>query len=319
MPAFRVVDTFPDHPKLERLADRPYVHALAVAAWTLLGADCLKPDRRTDGRVSFSRLKRVLPWPVGMVKSAAKALVECGLWTQSGDDYVYHDWADYQATSDQISADRKATANRQKRWRQQKNLARNGSDSNGVTDGNSNGVTHPVTDGVSNGVSHTPLRARALVQVPVKVQITLTTFVCSAHTCGVPPLPKTADPEALLRAVCDGIEKRLSARQAPAASWNQTTLTQVCAIACWLADTQGSNVLAALDQLLDMWFADAWVASQGFPLGSLANHPGKYFAGRTEPREAIRQQANEALSRRDLDTYRALMKKLDALKGGDDD
>lgn len=318
MPAFRVMDTFPDHPKLERLASRPRLHALAVAAWVLLGSDCLKPDRRTDGYVSFSRVKRVLPWTSAMRKLACEALLTCGLWERDGDGFRFHDWADYQATADQISADRKATANRQKRWRQKQNLARNGSDVDASADGKGNASTNGAPNGASHTVGNSPNARARMLQVQVKVPITLTTFVCDAQTRGFPTLPKTPDPEGLLRAVCDGIEKRLSARQAPAPNWTQATLTQVCTIACWLADTQAADPLAACDRLLDMWFADAWVAREGFPLGSLANHPGKYFAGRTEAPEAIGERIAAALREGNQALARSLAERANQRGGSDD-
>jgi len=65
-------------------------------------------------------------------------LVEAGLWEAIEDGWQLHDFLDYQPSKAQVTADRKKTAERQKRWRERHAETRD----NGVSNGRSNGVTN---------------------------------------------------------------------------------------------------------------------------------------------------------------------------------
>jgi len=156
---FRVDDGFPESTKLESLESTPEDHALAVAAWTLLGADCMKKSRRTDGFVSDGRLTKVLPWPEGLRKRASDALVRCGLWKRVEGGFQYHDWADYQPSREEIDRDRKASTERQRRWREKQRARRMIEDSARVDAlvtqrDNTNHVTRDVDARVTSTVTH---------------------------------------------------------------------------------------------------------------------------------------------------------------------
>lgn len=118
---FNVDDSFPSHPKLEKLEGDPIEHALAVAAWTLLGADCM--GRLTDGKFTEQRLARVLPWPKRLRDRARDALLRIGLWERrSSDELQFHDWEDWQRMREEIEATRLTRKTRAKlgaeaRWK----------------------------------------------------------------------------------------------------------------------------------------------------------------------------------------------------------
>lgn len=109
---FKVDDGFAAHRKLETLETDPVLHALAVAAWTLLGADCAA--RLTDGAVTPQRLARVLPWPAKLREKAADALVSCGLWERVGDAWQFHDWNHYQPTRESVEHQRSKARDRKR-------------------------------------------------------------------------------------------------------------------------------------------------------------------------------------------------------------
>jgi len=121
MPWFAVDDSFSDHEKHEKIEDDHVEHALAVAAWTMLGSDCAKPVRATGGFVSHSRLAKVLStWPAKSRAKAAAALVKAGFWSVVEGGWQFHDWEDYQPTAEEIEQDRKLKTERQRRWRKKK-------------------------------------------------------------------------------------------------------------------------------------------------------------------------------------------------------
>jgi hypothetical protein len=145
---FRVDDTFPQHVKLEELEGDAVEHALAIAAWTLIGADCAA--RRTDGRFTERRITRVLPWPAKLCDKARDALLRIGLWERDGDSLRFHDWEDYQPTKAELDADRKLATERQKRWREKRRQSRAvDASTNALGDASVTRAAHQGTDTVS--------------------------------------------------------------------------------------------------------------------------------------------------------------------------
>lgn len=142
---FRADDDLPEHVKadaIERAAGSPAALAAAWMTWLHMGCDCAK--RRTDGLFDRARAHRAVRLPPAMVDAALASLVSARLLDLEGDAYRLHDWADYQPTKEELDADRKANADRQKAWRirqreQREARARN-TVSNGVTDGVTNAV-----------------------------------------------------------------------------------------------------------------------------------------------------------------------------------
>ena len=155
---FRVDNDLPDHVKSERLekaAKTPSNLAAAWMIWLLMGCDCAR--RRTDGAFSRARLERVVHIPRALASAACSALVEAGYLEQDGDDWRFHDWNEYQPTRRELDEERRASAERQRVWRERQRRKRNG-----VTDG----VTSSVGHSVSND---THARAPAPLRAPVPV------------------------------------------------------------------------------------------------------------------------------------------------------
>jgi hypothetical protein len=103
MPDFRVADTAPEHPKLRRAG------LAAAGLWATSGAWAMR--ELTDGWVPDYYIRS---WPSG--RRLAGILIDVGLWTpeKRGDlaGYRFHDWADYQRTTEQLAAATAATATR---------------------------------------------------------------------------------------------------------------------------------------------------------------------------------------------------------------
>lgn len=101
---FKVDDGFWSHPKTADLSDA------ATALW--LRAGTWSAQHLTDGRVPYSALRFFR----ARRRSAAE-LVDAGLWSDAGDAFVFHSWADYQPSKSQVEAKREATRNRVNTWR----------------------------------------------------------------------------------------------------------------------------------------------------------------------------------------------------------
>lgn len=112
MPWFKVDDSFWRSRKVRKLGrDR----VPAVGLWTLCGD--WSADNLTDGFVPWEIVE---DWDED--RTWSKVLVASGLWTEvvvDGEDGVsFHDWGDWQPTSDQVKQRRKADADRRARWRE---------------------------------------------------------------------------------------------------------------------------------------------------------------------------------------------------------
>ena len=104
---FKVDDAFWAHPKTLALSDA------AVALWVRAGSYCAQ--HLTDGAVPAAVL--------GMMRSdefVAAELVGAGLWIQTRDGYLFHDWEKYQPTRESIEAEREASRERQRQSRERR-------------------------------------------------------------------------------------------------------------------------------------------------------------------------------------------------------
>ena len=108
---FRADDKFHDHPKVRG----PNLRACGL--WVLAGT--WSADNLTDGFVPRSLLSR---W--GATARDAKWLVDRDLWepAQQGIEtgWLFHDWEDYNPTKAQVEAERQATRDRIRKWRERK-------------------------------------------------------------------------------------------------------------------------------------------------------------------------------------------------------
>ena len=135
---FRIDDGFYDHPKVQKLLDMTRGRS-AIALWTLAGSWSSK--HLTDGNVTRFVCKRL-----GFSPSDAKALVECGLWKQTENGYVFHDWTDCNQPRSEVEASRKRSKNKVSAWRNRVTDEPKEPDRNPVC----NPVTEPVTNQVCN-------------------------------------------------------------------------------------------------------------------------------------------------------------------------
>ncbi len=117
MPWFKVDDTLHSHPKARKSGLE------ATGLWAVCGAYCMA--YKTDG---FVPDWYVNTWPRG--KRLASALVDAKRWNPAVKDgetgWVFHDWADYQPSSDEIERDREHARERQRKRREKMREARSG-------------------------------------------------------------------------------------------------------------------------------------------------------------------------------------------------
>lgn len=115
---FKVDDGFWSHPKVMLLSDS------AVALWVKAGTySC---QHLTDGYIP-TQLLRFLG-----SETAAQELVESGLWNDDEQGFRFHDWDDYQETSDAVRARREQARERQRKRRAMRDKPRD--TSNGHAD-----------------------------------------------------------------------------------------------------------------------------------------------------------------------------------------
>lgn len=130
MPWFKVDDSFDTHAKAIRAGNQ------ALGLWVRCGAYSAR--HLTDGFVPAEIAK--LYGRAGEVR----ALVAAGLWSPIEGGYQMHDFHDYNPTSAQVRADRKAAAERQRRAREAAASRRDG------------GVSHAVSNGEVRAESRSP-------------------------------------------------------------------------------------------------------------------------------------------------------------------
>ena len=263
MPWFKVDDGFPEHDKLEEIEDDYVLHALCVAAWTLLGADCAR--RRTGGFVSESRVLKVLAfWPAKARDKATAALVKpLKLWEPAPGGWQFHDWNDYQPSAEELAEEKNLKTERQRRYRKkqrEERLQRLRVDALAST---------PASTPASPEVSGAGARAYARSPSPLPS-----------------PLPSLASLESEnALAAAESLIRREFARRFEAAEgslWTRSGDPAVATLARW-ACSVACGPQAAVQRLLDGFFADEWCRSRHFDVRHLANYAQKYFEPRSAP------------------------------------
>lgn len=114
---FKVDDKLHSHRKVRRArkgGDRPR-DAAAIGLWVLAGS--WAASNETDGFVPADELDQ---WDTD-ADALAERLVESGLWSETEQDgepgFLFHEWEQYQPTSDQLEARRAAARERMSRVR----------------------------------------------------------------------------------------------------------------------------------------------------------------------------------------------------------
>lgn len=140
MPWAKIDDDAPSHPK--------FVRAGSIAAfgfWT--AGNCYCNKRLTDGFIARESLGLISPVvKLAEAKRLAVALVDAGLWEEAKGGWHVHDFHQYNPSAEDVKADRKATTERIRRWRDKRR-------------GNAprNAVTPPPRNGSGNAVTSTPV------------------------------------------------------------------------------------------------------------------------------------------------------------------
>lgn len=135
MPWFRLDDRLHCHPKWVKCSHRARSLWSSAASWAGgQGADGIVPRHM------------LATW--GNTVRDAHELESAGLWDAHDDGWVFHNWADFQPTAEQVEADRAAARERQRRARDKARESR-------VTNGASHGsVTVPPSRPVPSSTTH---------------------------------------------------------------------------------------------------------------------------------------------------------------------
>lgn len=136
MPWVRLEDSFADHPKIER--------AGPLAAWLHVAALCYCARHLTDGRLPRQKASRLAD--IASPETHIDTLLRVGLWSEDGDDYVIHDYLDYQPSRADVESDRAAARDRMAKNRRKKQQQQQSERSEEV----------PPNDERSNGRSSSP-------------------------------------------------------------------------------------------------------------------------------------------------------------------
>lgn len=134
---FRIDDGFWSHPKVVGLSDG------AVATWVRAGTySC---QHLTDGFVAAGALRLVGD------KDSAAELVAAGLWEIAAGGWRFHDWAEYQETSETVKERRRQARDRQRKARAARDAKKAAAHprSGEPQQGQTADVTPPVTEDVT--------------------------------------------------------------------------------------------------------------------------------------------------------------------------
>lgn len=111
---FKVDDSLHAHAKVSKaMSEAP----AALGLWLLAGSWC--SANLTDGFVPDHKLPQLFP----DAATLAPTLVAAGLWRRRRGGYQFHDWHDYNPSSDAIKADRNAARERMRKLREERKAA----------------------------------------------------------------------------------------------------------------------------------------------------------------------------------------------------
>lgn len=289
MPWFKVDDGFHEHAKVEALEVDPLEHAVAIAAWTLLGTACAR--RLTDGVVTRAVLAKVLvSWPERQRLRAANALVRVGLWDAHEDGWRFHDWHDRNPSRDDVVREREAAAERKRK-------SRGGGGSSG---GGGHGPGHSVGHSVGHGVTPPVTPAVTATVTPGGVTVDPGSTRAPARACA-PAIPTRPDPTRPDRRESESARDAFDSQQARVEAarselvrayaeryqretndaWMSASgqADRISAVAVWCAST--SDPVDAARRVVDGAFATERWARHRWPWKYIAEDPAACAAAST--------------------------------------
>lgn len=139
---FRVDDGFHSSRKLHKIPKRQ--RFAAAGLWAIAGSWAM--HELTDGHIPNSMIAMWGPPP-----SAAESLVNAGLWERTRDGFDFRNWAEYQASRDDMEAEREASRLRKQasRTRLKQQKMRNHAEHEEVSHVTGHDVTDPSHGGVT--------------------------------------------------------------------------------------------------------------------------------------------------------------------------
>jgi len=109
MPYLNMDDNFADHPKVDRLSDGAFrLHVSAM---------CYAAKHLTDGYIPPERVASLVP---KFRQAQVDELIKAGLWIQHDTGHRIHDYLDWNKSRTWWEAERAATADRVRKWREKK-------------------------------------------------------------------------------------------------------------------------------------------------------------------------------------------------------
>ena len=208
-------DGFYDHPKFIDLSDA------AMALWIKAAGYCSK--HLTDGSVSPGVAARF-----GSA-DAALELQSAGLWDGVDSGWVFHDWADYQPSRDEVLQGREASKRRVQEWRAARKAEREAPTCNGVRTENvpsTNTVRNSVRTGAPTRPDPTrpdPEELQKRQSIPDGIDASeIHPPEVDANPSTVVHSPNRPDVDALCTHLADLIEKNGSPRPSITKKWRDS-------------------------------------------------------------------------------------------------
>ena len=147
MPWFKIDDAWHSHPKVREAGNA------AAGLWVRVGSYC--SQYATEGYIRASVVHEF------GTKREVEKLLNVGLLAKVEGGYQIPDFLDFNPSSDEVKAQRKASAERQKRWREKKAAERQ-AEREGER---SNAVSHSVSNGVTNATPTRPVPSLPLISI----------------------------------------------------------------------------------------------------------------------------------------------------------
>lgn len=251
----RIDDGMVDHRKWAALEADPRTWAECLAVWVALGCYCARVS--SDGFVEDARLSRLTPLGP-RARQRCDDLVRVGLMVREEGGYRFHGWLEYQPSAADVTRDREAARERQRKAREaakSHRLSRRDIDRDSQS---------------TEGVSHGP---------PVPTRPDPSPRSTSESDARAPEAP-TLSASTVFDRRCEEVRKAVSAAVLevrkgplpPALSLGTSPTREVSDLARWLATTEGVDLMA----MARRWAAAKQRDGRWAPLSWLAKDPTEW-------------------------------------------